>query len=174
MAKYEVLPGLPPYGPSAEGFSATGQGKHREGLVVRFFPRSGESWVGNFQRGWGGCDAVFEYPEGTNIVIVVAGGQGYIVDPEARQCMETFGGSIESAHHVPELNAVVLGDGLWFEAMGPAGLLWRSGRISWDGMCELNVDGLTLSGKAGDPDGRWTPFTLDLRTGEFDGGSYYE
>jgi hypothetical protein len=49
MRHFEVLTGLPPYGPPAERFSATGQGTHREGFVVRFTDSRGRQWVGNFQ-----------------------------------------------------------------------------------------------------------------------------
>ena len=51
MVKFEILSGLPPYGPSAEAFSATGQGKHKEGFVVRFRADDDNAWVGNFQPG---------------------------------------------------------------------------------------------------------------------------
>ena len=44
---WDILDGLPTSGPSAVPFSSTGQGEHREGLVVRFSLPS-ETWVGNF------------------------------------------------------------------------------------------------------------------------------
>jgi len=74
-ARWEVLDGLPAYGPMSEPFSTTGQGMHREGLVDRFFPPTG-SWVGNFQRGLSSLDEVFAHPDGRHVV-VVAGGTGY-------------------------------------------------------------------------------------------------
>jgi hypothetical protein len=52
-ALFEDLPGLLRYGPTANQFSATGRGTHREGCVVRFFPEGAKPWVGNFQRGFG-------------------------------------------------------------------------------------------------------------------------
>src|SRR5437899_214164 len=98
----EVLPGLPAYGPMAEPFSATGRGKHREGLVLRFTSEAGESWVGNFQRSGNGIDYVVDHPNGSSIV-VIAGGQAYTVDPESRQCLGCHGHSIEFVHPVHEL-----------------------------------------------------------------------
>jgi hypothetical protein len=36
VATFDVLAGLPPYCDWPEAFTATGQGRHREGYVVRF------------------------------------------------------------------------------------------------------------------------------------------
>jgi hypothetical protein len=73
MARFEILSGLPAYGPVAEAFSATGQGKHREGFVVRFESNSAKNWVGNFQPGLGGCSRVFEHPNGTDLIVIASG-----------------------------------------------------------------------------------------------------
>src|SRR4051794_19170072 len=93
---FEVLPGLPAYGPSAEPFTATGQGAHREGFVVRFTSPDGGSWVGNFQRGLSRYDDLQAHPDGRN-VLVVAGGQGYVVDPADRARRDYFGAQIDTA-----------------------------------------------------------------------------
>src|SRR5262245_57480504 len=93
VPRYEVLHGLPPYGPPAEPFTATGQGAHREGFVVRFTDDDGDRWVGNLQPGLGGINAVVDHPDGRR-AIVVAGGQGYIVDPNDRSSRSYFGGQI--------------------------------------------------------------------------------
>ena len=167
----EVLPGLPVYGPLADPFSATGQGKHREGLVIRFNAETGENWVGNFQRGITGVDRTFDHSNG-NAVIVVAGGQGYTVDPESRQCLGCFGGTIESMFFVPELGSIIFGNGLWFESIGANGLLWRSRRVSWDGMRDLAIADQTLTGRACNLSGHWIQFAVDLKTGTSSGGSY--
>jgi hypothetical protein len=172
MATFDVLPGLPPYGDWPEAFTATGQGRHREGYVVRFHPDGSASWVGNFQRGLSSFEDVFRHPNGREL-LVIAGGQGYIVDPNDRAMRKYFGAQIEVAFQVPELSSVMFGNGLWFESLGPDGWQWCSGRISWDGMRELRRDGLRLFGQAWSPlEDRWLHFELDLRSGQFTGGSY--
>ena len=172
MATFEVLHGLPPYGDWPEGFTATGQGRHREGYVVRFNPDGPASWVGNFQPGRSSFEEVLLHPNGRELV-VIAGGQGYMVDPNHWAKREYFGGQIEVALQVPELSSVVFGNGLWFDSLGPDGWQWRSVRISWDGMQELRRDGLRLLGQAWNPlEDHWLPFELDLRSGQFTGGSY--
>lgn len=154
-----------------EAFSATGQGKHREGFVVRFGANGANEWVGNFQPGVGGRNGVFEDPNGTAL-IVIAGGQGHIVDPTSRQCSATFGAQIQSAFEIPDRKMIIFGNGLWFEAIDASGLVWRSDRISWDGMRDITIDGLTLAGEAFDISDNWVPFELDITSGTFTGGSY--
>jgi len=173
VARFEVLPGLLPYGDSPEAFTATGQGRHREGYVVRFEPDGAESWVGNFQRGQSSLDLVCDHPNGREL-IVVAGGQGYVVDPADKAKREYWGGQIEAVIPVPELGIVVFGNGLWFEAVGPSGHCWATRRISWDGMQKVRSEGLRLLGEAWYPmaDGHWVPFEVDIASGECLGGSY--
>jgi hypothetical protein len=171
MAKFEILSGLPTYGPMAEAFSATGQGKHREGFVVRFRISDDHGWVGNFQPGLGRYCGVLEHPNGTEL-IVIASGQAYIVDPISRQCSSTFGSQIETALEIPEHKMIIFGNGLWFEAINRTGRVWRSERISWDGMRKIAIQGATLAGEAYDISDAWMPFNLDIASGNFTGGSY--
>lgn len=171
--RWEVLDGLPAYGPMAVPFSATGQGTHREGLVVRLLPPTG-SWVGNFQRGHSSLDEVFGHPDGQHVV-VVAGGTAYVVDAESHRLVATFGAQIEQILLVPAGGFVLLGNGLWFEALGPTGTAWRSRRISWDGMRNVSLAGTVVHGEAYAPEGlngTWYPFELDAMTGAVSGGSY--
>jgi hypothetical protein len=107
---WEVLEGLPVYGPMAVPFSATGQGTHREGLVVRFSPVTG-TWVGNFQRGLTSLDDVCAHPDGRHVV-VVAGGTAYLVDVETRTLVAHFGAQIEQVLPVPANGYVLVGNGL--------------------------------------------------------------
>lgn len=75
----------------------------------------------------------------------------------------------------PELAAMVISNDLWFAAFNATDVLWRSQRISWDGMRNVVRQGLTVTGEAYDPTGGdrdWVPFSLDLKTGEVRGGSY--
>jgi hypothetical protein len=173
VGSFEILPGLPPYGDLPEPFSSTGHGSHREGYVVRFNPEAAAPWVGNFQPGHTSFYDVLPHPSGREFM-VVAGGQGYVVDPNDRSKKVFVGGWIEIALLLPQWNGLLLGDGLQFELITPAGLQWRSRRISWDGMQNLRLEGMLLFGEAYDPAGDcWMPFKLDLCTGEFTGGSYY-
>jgi len=165
---FEILPGLPPYGPAAEPFPEDGRQAYREGLVIRFRPRGNPSWVGNFQRGWSVFNSVVLHPDQYQ-VIVVAGGAGYIVDPGSRRQMHQFGlsGSSSFLQSLPELNLVVFGEGLRIAACLACNTAWCTERISWDGMRNITVTASTLRGEAWSPvSDRWHPFEVDLLTGK--------
>lgn len=168
--RYEILPGLPGVGPLPEQFSSTGQGHHSEGFVIKFTSSSGESWVGNFQPAYTQLFKVVD-PWGQHI-LVVAGGQAYEVDPDSRQCVNTFGGSIEYLERVPDMNATIIGNGLWLESWG-TNLNWKTRRIAWDGMCDLRIEGERLFGTALAPhEDAAIPFWVDLTSGDVHYGSY--
>lgn len=171
MSTFEVLPGLPPYGPEALPFSATGLGTHSEGFVVQFIGDDGSAWVGNFQPGLSSCQEIIRHPNGREF-IVIASGQAYVVDPNNPTAWQHFGGQIEHVFEIKDLNAILLGNGLWFELIGRVGMIWRTRRISWDGMDNLKVNDLQVVGDAWSPDDRWYAFTLDLTDGSVEGGSY--
>jgi hypothetical protein len=157
---FDILPGLPATGPYPEQFSVHG-GTHREGFVVRFVPDTGEGWVGNFQRGFGVTylSGVFELP-GTAAFVVVSGGQAYVVQPESRKAVETFGSSIRAAAHderrlvfATDTEAIVL------EGTGR----WVSERLAWDGIADLKIDGDRLTGQGRDAlIDDWRTVELDL------------
>src|SRR5688500_14316736 len=101
VKKFEILSGLPGSGDSPIQFSATGMGTHSEGFVVRFITaRNAVPWIGNFQRDLSRLDTVVEHPDATDL-IVIAGGDVYIVDVESRSLKETFGGTFETLISVP-------------------------------------------------------------------------
>ncbi len=167
------MPGLPPYGPEALPFSATGLGTQSEGLVVRFTTDDDSSWTGNFQPGLNGCQRIIRHPNGHDFV-VISSGQGYIVNPSDPASWNHFGGCIEYVFELSDYGAVLFGNGLWFELLGIDGTLWKSRRISWDGMCDSAISYPYLTGKSWFPDDRWVDFKLDLSDGSVEGGSYWE
>ncbi len=82
-------------------------------------------------------------------------------------------GPIETVLALPEASLLVVGNGIWLEAWDKSGMKWRSRRISWDGMQDLRIENETVLGLAWSPiDDRHHPFSVDLRTGAVDGGSY--
>jgi hypothetical protein len=167
-----VLAGLPGTGPPPLPFSATGTGTHAEGFVVEFTLPTSETWVGNFQPGAGGASLALATPDAAH-ALVVSAGQGYVVEPTERALLRCFGASISDVLFLPEQGALILGNGLWFERVEKGALVWKSRRISWDGMMNVTVAGATLAGEAYDPmTDAWMPFEVDVETGQLRGGSY--
>jgi hypothetical protein len=174
MSRWRVLTGLPATGPPPEQFSATGRGTHREGLVVEVVPDSGDPWIGNFQGGIGGLADVFAEP-GTHHLIVVAEGTAYVVDPETRTLVRTFGGGLELVIEDLARHQLIFSNGLWFEAVGGGGTRWRSRRVSWDGLRSVRIEDGAIRGEAFSPfDDDWHGFGIDLADGAAVGGCYSE
>jgi hypothetical protein len=169
-----VLPGLPGTGRWPEQFGSGGGWDHQEGFVVEFSPEGKSAWVGNFQPGAGHCNAVLPLPD-ANRFIVIARGHGFIVDITERALLATFGGRIHSFVPAPEAGLLIFESGTELEAWdAKTGVMrWRTARISWDGLRNLRVICGQIEGEAWNPaPDRWTPFSVDLRTGKVNGGSY--
>ena len=74
---------------------------------------------------------------------------------------------------VSEGNTLIFGDCTNFIAYGPMGILWRSDRVSWDGVRSVTIRGGELIGEAWAPMGEaWKPFALNVDSGVLRGGSY--
>src|SRR5215472_3457534 len=114
--RFEVLPGLPPYGPPAISFTKNGPREHREGLVVRFYPKQGDAWVGNFIGGVTTCNNALDHPNKSD-VIVVAQGDACIVDPDNRTIRTRVAGDIKAVFSVSALELVLLQDLVDFHAI---------------------------------------------------------
>jgi hypothetical protein len=170
--RFEILPGLPPYGPMALSFTIHGAREHREGLVVRFYPPVSEPWIGNFLGGMTACNAVLDHPNGMD-VIVVAQGEACVVDPESRVIRDRIASTIEEVIPLPSLESIIFRGFTNFTAVKADNSGWRSPRISWDGLRNIEVHGAELLGEAYTPVAdEWVPFKLDLLTGHCSDGIY--
>lgn len=169
--KFRILEGLPATGDLPTQFSATGIGMHSEGLVAKFWSESSdESWIGNFQRGLNLFDQAVQHPNLVDIIIV-AGGDVYVVNPERRTLQDNFGGDFETITAVPDQSLFIFGTSIDFVAVGSKGRAWRSARIALDGIRSMKLENGMLTGEAYTLEDQWTPFSLDVASGEFTGGA---
>jgi hypothetical protein len=127
--RFEILPGLPPYGPTAISFTMNGAREHREGLVVRFYPAASEPWIGNFIEGDTACNMVLDHPNGTWVIVVAQGGVCF-VDPERPTVIGRMAGDVTQVISVPLLGLIVFQCSTDFIAMGADNSGWHSPRIS--------------------------------------------
>lgn len=173
--QFEILNGLPPYGDMYVSVSDSEEKNYSEGFVIRFFKSDNTSWVANFALGWNNFSKVFDFPE-YNTVVVIAGGQGYVMTPDEEKPKFTFGMTILEVLQT-ENNSLIFSDDLgilFFDNSN--GDFWISERISWDGLVELSVCDNILKGKSYDPldseKDSWVDFSVNLITKEIQGGSY--
>lgn len=170
--RYEVLNGLPSYGPMYITVSVDGEPFHSEGLVVRFYKSDGSEWVANFYPGWTDCNLLLDYPNKDRI-IVIAGGQGYLMTPEQHIPIDTFEVANEAIK--TKDGKIVLVDDIHVWLVDDMGIGWESERISWDGIKDLKLQDHVLTGLSYDPMdsiNEWIPFSVDLETKVVTGGSY--
>ncbi|MFM9899445.1 MAG: hypothetical protein ACKVOT_00360 [Polaromonas sp.] len=173
LAHCRELPGLPGEGERPRQYSATGQGMHREGYVVEFTPNQGQPWVGNFQPGVTSFTDLAEFPH-SDSVLVVANGQGYLVDIQSGILLTQYESDIDFLFSSPAADLVIAGTVTDFSAFRGAAKVWCTRRISWDGFRNLAVLGNQLTGEAWCFDNSWHSFSVDLADGKVTGGSYYE
>jgi hypothetical protein len=143
----------------------------RAGHAFEILPRFGPPWVAVFaparvpvaeERVW--CTA---HPDGSTIG-VVHGGDGIVVDVRQASIWSTMPvAAIHDVHVVTDAMLVVYIGTVEIFAFGPRGLVWRTGRLSWDGFADIHITSQTLSGVLWDsPSQCWQPFQIVLATGE--------
>jgi hypothetical protein len=172
MSSFQRLSGLPGTGPLPQQFTFGSHGTHTEGLAVQFYPDRGDPWIGNFQRGGLRFDGVYKHPNGED-ALIIAGGEGYIVNPESRDRVSSLNGWIQSLHVLAggELLILSLQD-LLFEALDLEGCLWRTRRLSYDGFRNVVVTEREIVGEGWSYfDDGWHRFNVDIQTGRSEGGA---
>ena len=165
MKKFEVLDGLPPYGPMYISVTNNEIPDYSEGFVVRLFKSDGTSWVGNFKRGWTSFKAVYEL-QNVASVLIIAYGTAYLVDPNNIQPVDVFGVDYSAA--VTTKNHQIVLEGLtWLTIVEPTGAFRNSKGISLDGLSNLAIQDNIVSGLAylpGKMHNDWVEYTYDIET----------
>ena len=173
--QYELLDGLPPYGPMYISVTTDDSDPYTsEGYVLRLFKSDGTSWVANFRPGWTNYYNIFDFSI-NKILVVIAGGQGYIMSPDEEKPKFTFGLTINEVLQCDDGSLVCADNVQIFFLDKSNGQTWVSERISWDGIKNLKISGDTLYGKTYDPTNsiqEWNDFSMNLKTKEIIGGSY--
>ena len=170
MPTYRVREGLPPYGAPAIPFPADFGRLSREGLVVEFRTEGGAIWNGNFQPGLGGLSRAINHPDGRR-VIVFSAGDAWVVDVDRREA-ERVAPAILGCWAF-EGDLVLSRQGLAFLRIGPAGVVWHTRSLSWDGFEDVRIVGSRLQAQAWSAmEQRWVPCSVDLISGRSDGGGY--
>ncbi len=171
--KFEILKALPSSGPMYVSITETGEDYFSEGFVVRFFKSDGSNWVANFKPGWSGLDAAYEFVNQSN-VLIIAGGCCYVMNPSNQEPLAVFGANYQTV--IKTLNGkLILQDMTDLTIIEADGEYWHTGRISWDGFKDLNLEGNLITGLSFNPlteREQWVEFVVDLEKRNVVGGSY--
>jgi len=175
--RYEVLDGLPTYGDMAVPIVSDGDIFVSEGYVVKFYKDDGSTWIANFPQGLGTLSFVKEIPN-NNSILVVAGGDGYLMNPNHTKPIQEFDYFADEMVERDDGRLILasLTDIMFLDEN--AEIEWETGRISWDGIKDLKLEKNILTGYAYDvgmydennDDNAWVKFTIDLETKEIEGG----
>jgi len=123
------------------------------------------SWVGSFEIGHMNVGTVSLMPDEKHLFVSVKGA-GYIIDLKSRTLVETIGMEVAGVmSDYPRTVFVVDHNGMSLEAFGKSGRLWKTDTISFRGFRNTAVTETTFTGEARQASG-WTPFSVDLATGE--------
>lgn len=174
--RFEILEGLPPYGPMYIPITIDDEPFVSEGYVVRFFKSNGTDWVANFKPGWTDYYGIFDYPDHDS-TIVIAGGLGYIMSTENETPKSSFGLTIKKVIQKNDGSLICADDTHILLLDNQSGDFWESDRISWDGIRDLKLDENIVTGQSYDPTNSikpWADFSVDLDSKEINGGSFQE
>lgn len=153
--------------------SKNNENYYSEGFAVRFYTAENTNWVGNFEPGWTGLNAVYEF-DSDPYVLVIAGGICYLMNPDFKQPISIFGAGYETVLKTLD-GRLILQDSILLTIFETNGTYWHTERISWDGIAELKSEGNLISGLSFDPmneNEEWVGFVVDLEKRTVKGGSY--
>jgi hypothetical protein len=130
---------------------------------VLFRPRTGQDWVGRFDRADIGPNAV-AFTEVGDVAVVVAGGVGYAVNIETRAiAFDMRLSQLQGVVAVPSSNVIIVHDWDSLYAFSPEGEVWRSPRMAVDGIQITHAGDGFVTGVAHGI-GEDAEFRLDIRT----------
>lgn len=167
---YEILNGLPPYGPM--WFPIGNPKLTTEGFVVRFYRDDGSSWVGNFDLGHGSLDFV-EKLSFDNLLLVISQGAAYLINPNYEKEVKSLGFDFNKII-TDESNRVILVGSTDITIIELTGDLWTSDSISYDGIEVERVENDIIHGKVFSMEDTEIDFTLNLNSKKLNGGHFSE
>src|ERR1700682_3316529 len=156
-------------------FPAELEESDRTGVYLRIVPKQGNAWIGFFSLGFDSdqvVNAIYSCPDDDSLC-VVAGGYGYVANAAApAQWMRVEQQPVVDVRALSEQKLLLFSVFHTITAIGSAGLLWTTERLSWDGISISRVDQTTLYGQGWDAIAdKEAPFEVDLATGKHTGGA---
>jgi len=146
----------------------------KDGLIVQLSPHLHDSWIGVFAFGTispKGKIGLYSWPI-SNCLCVVSLGRGYLVRVDKPTSYEVISAEpILDVVPVPDRDLVIFANYTELIAYGKSGVVWKSKRISWDGIKITGVSSDHIEGEVWNPrDDATTSFRVKLIDGSHEGG----
>lgn len=153
---------------------ASVEGGGRDGVLIRVTPENGRAWLGTFAFGQlttNGITGVFTTPN-PDQVCVIAAGEGYIVSAnKPTEWDQVRATPVIDVRPIHSHLIIVFANFTELVAYGPAGLKWRTRRLSWDSLKIHEVTDTSINGEFLDIlSNAMEHFVVDLETGADTGG----
>ncbi len=148
----------------------------RGALLLQVKPASGGSFLATCALGFRAPSAlsgVWSCPRPDDL-LAVAGGYAYLADTLAPdRPLHLPLRPVTQVLPAPEVNLLLLAGFYTVAAIGAAGLLWETARLTWEGLTLTDIRDGQLHGLGWDMrTDRELPFTVDLATGQHTGGAF--
>ncbi|HXS14388.1 MAG TPA: hypothetical protein VN734_16945 [Acidobacteriaceae bacterium] len=148
----------------------------RGALLLQVKPASGGSFLATCALGFrapSALSAIWSCPRPDDI-LAVAGGYAYLADTLApERPLHLPMRPVTQVLPVPGANLLLLAGFHTIAAIGAAGLLWETARLTWEGLTLGDIRDNQLHGLGWDMrSDRELPFTVDLTTGQHTGGAF--
>jgi hypothetical protein len=156
----------PPSGEAVLAFPPDGKDSGRGRIFLRIGVGQG-SWIGSFEIGDMSVSTIFIMPDGKHL-FVSAEGAGYIIEVKSRRLVEQIGTDVAGVTRDGPMTVFIVDhNGMSLEAFGTNGRLWKTDTISFRGFRNTALTDTSITGEARHPSRLgWTPFAVDLATGE--------
>jgi hypothetical protein len=169
--RYEVLDGLPTYGDMGIPITYNDELFVSEGYVVKFYKDDGSAWVANFQLGETDTFQVISSDK-TNIIIVIAGGIGYVMSPNTKEAIKIIDYDISQIIKMDD-GSIIMSNEADIIILDKNGKIKKKyDGVGFDGISNLRLEENILTGLVYDfesyenLDDSWIPFNINLKTDE--------
>lgn len=153
-------------------YSSTTQHADWPPVSVRITPVDGDPWFASFNRADSAGPLEIAKAGNQTTLAIVAGRSGYIIDVDDPDAWLAVPAYVEGLRYLEGSDMVVFWDAT--SLLGYRGLtpLWRTGRLSYDGIRLASATEASLMGSGWSaPRATWVAFEVDLRTGASTGGA---
>jgi hypothetical protein len=171
LENFIILPVIPSNS-NPEQFSYMDKKIYQEGVVVEIIPDKSSNWLANFQPGQSEFSGVYQHPN-QNDLIIISRGQGYIINPENRELLESFGGCISEVINLSDFSCIFFVDDFRLLCYTSSGFLWQNIEISWNRVRKFKIKDYIFTGEFySSKDECWQMFWLNTKTEEFNMGEF--